>query len=296
MSAMKILITGGSGLLGEYLNVQLSKDNEILTTYHSNEGNCKDFNSVQVDINNYQKLENIIKEFKPDMVVHTAGISTPKLAESFPAKQVYQTNVFATENIAQQCEKYKCKLIYISTDLVYAGYRGSMLKEEAKLIPISMYAETKLMGEVKIHEVFDNFMILRQALLIGFGLGGRQNHFHQMYLNLKQGKKVKLFYDQFRTPLSLLEASRMINELCKLDIKTETINFGGVNRLSRYELGEKLCEIANLDKNLLEKISLNDLPELPQVADVSMNTDKLQSYGIKQKDIEESITEILSQK
>ncbi|MCK7523235.1 MAG: sugar nucleotide-binding protein [Ignavibacteriales bacterium] len=52
--------------------------------------------------------------------------------------------------MAELCEKFNSKLIYTSTDLVYAGYRGSMLKEDAKLIPVSLYAETKLMGEIKI--------------------------------------------------------------------------------------------------------------------------------------------------
>ncbi len=42
---MKILITGGSGLLGQYLNLAISANHHILTFYHSNIGNCADFNS-----------------------------------------------------------------------------------------------------------------------------------------------------------------------------------------------------------------------------------------------------------
>ena len=96
--------------------------------------------------------------------------------------------------------------------MVYAGYRGSMLKEDAKLIPVSLYAETKLMGEIKIQQTFDNYIILRTALLFGFGINHSKNHFHQMYMDLQQGKPVKLFTDQYRTPLSLIEAARIINE------------------------------------------------------------------------------------
>ena len=122
---------------------------------------------------------------------------------------------------------YNAKLIYTSTDLVYAGYRGSMLKEDAKLIPVSLYAETKLMGEIKIQETFDNYLILRTALLFGFGLNHSKNHFHQMFMDLKQGKQVKFFTDQYRTPISLNESARIINELVSNDIKSEIINFGG---------------------------------------------------------------------
>ena len=90
-----------------------------------------------------------------------------------------------------------------------------MLKEDAKLIPVSLYAETKLMGEIKIQQTFDNYIILRTALLFGFGLNHSQNHFQQMFMDLKQGKQVKLFEDQYRTPISLKEAARIFNELVR---------------------------------------------------------------------------------
>ncbi len=290
---MKILITGGSGLLGQYLNLELSKNNDILSLYNKNIVNCTDFKSVHTDITDSQQLEKIFGDFLPNIVIHTASISNPKDAGKLNPKIVYDVNVNATKKIAELCEKYKAKLIYTSTDLVYAGYRGSMLKEDSKLIPISIYAETKLMGEVKIQETFDNFLILRMALMFGFGLNHSKNHFSQMYEDLKNNKKVKLFYDQFRTPVSLLEAARIIDSFCKIEIKGEIINTGGKERLSRVELGEMLCNKANLDKSLIEKISMEEFKDLPMVADVSMNTEKLQSYGIKIKSVEESINEIL---
>ena len=291
---MKVLITGGSGLLGQYLNIELSKENQILTIYHQHNGNCNNFNSFKVDIKDHNKVKQVIQEFRPDVVIHAAAISTPRLSKDLSAKEVYKTNVNATKNIAEECKKYNVKMFYLSTDLVYAGYRGSMLTENYKLIPVSLYAETKLMGETKIQETFDNYAILRTALLYGFGLNYSKCHFHEMYKNLKENRKVKLFTDQYRTPLSLSEAARIISYLIKIEIKGEIINFGGLERVSRFELGEILCNSANLDKNLLEKITMDEIPGLPIVEDVSMNTDKLQAFGIKQKDIEESIEEILS--
>lgn len=289
---MKILITGGSGLLGQYLNVELSKENRILTLYNTEIGNCKNFNSTQLDIRNDQQLKDIFESFIPEAVIHTAAIANPK--SSCHPGDIYSVNVTAAKNIAELCQKYSAKLIYTSTDLVYAGYHGSMLKEDAKLNPVSLYAETKLMGEIKIQKTFDNYLILRMALLYGFGIGSRKNHFQYMYENLKAGKPVKLFYDQFRTPLSLSEAAKIIGELCNNKIKAEIVNVGGNERVSRAEMGEILSKENGFDKNLIRKISMNELPDYPAVEDVSLNTDKLQSYGIKQKSIEESIKEILN--
>jgi dTDP-4-dehydrorhamnose reductase len=292
---MKIFITGGSGLLGQYLNIELSKYHTILTQYHLNPGNCVEFNNVRLDLTNSSSLKEVFSDFNPDIVLHIAAISNPQLAEKIDSKTVYAINVKATEQLAQLCEIHNTKLIYTSTDLVYAGYRSSMLKEDAKLIPVSLYAETKLIGEVKIQDTFNDYIILRTALLFGFGLNHSTNHFHQMYQNLKNGKEVKLFTDQYRTPLSVIDAARMINQLIQKDIKTEILNFGGKERVSRYELGEILCEVAGFDKNLLVKITMDDLPGLNKVEDVSMNTDRLQSFGIKSISISGSIEKILNE-
>ena len=169
-----------------------------------------------------------------------------------------------------------------------------MLKEDAKVIPISLYAETKLMGEEKLKETFSNYLILRTALLYGFGLNHSRCHFHNMNDELKNGRPVKLFTDQYRTPISLQDASDIITKITEIDISGETINLGGMERVSRFELGEILCSVVGYDKSLLIKSSLDDLLELPKVEDVSLNTDKLQRFGLKTKSIEQNITEIVS--
>ena len=289
----KVLITGGSGLLGQYLNLISSGKFNLHTTYKSNPGNCKDFPSSRIDILNEDELKKLFENVKPDFVIHTAAITNPVPKENQSAKDYFETNVTATKHIAQLCEQYNSKLIYISTDLVYAGYRGSFLKEDAKLIPASLYAETKLVGEMKVKESTSNYLILRTALLYGFGINHSRCHFQTMYEDLKNGKPVKLFTNQFRTPISLLDASKIIMELTAMDLKGETINLGGSERVSRYELGEILCSLAGFDKSLLQKITMDEIPNFPKVEDVSLNTEKLQLLGLKPRNIEENIRKII---
>lgn len=289
----KVLITGGSGLLGQYLNLIASKKFDVHTTYKSNTGNCNDFSNSILDICNQNELKKLFNSFEPDIVIHSAAITNPVPKENQTAKDYFNTNVVATQNIAELCSKHKSKLIYISTDLVYAGYRGSFLKEDGKLIPATLYAETKLVGESKVKEVTDNHMILRTSLLYGFGLNHSRCHFHFMYNELRYNRSVMLFTDQYRTPISLIDASRIIIELSEMELKSETINLGGAERVSRYEMGEMLCELAGYDKNLLQKITMGDIPNFPKVEDVSLNTDKLNSLGLASRSIEENILELI---
>jgi dTDP-4-dehydrorhamnose reductase len=167
------------------------------------------------------------------------------------------------------------------------------LKEDAKLIPASLYAETKLVGEMKVKESTDNYLILRTALLYGFGLNHSRSHFHFIYNELKNNSPIKLFADQYRTPICLKDASRIISELAEMDIKGETINLGGIERVSRYELGEILCSLAGFDKNLIQKFQMADIPNFPKVEDVSLNTEKLQSLGLKPSSIEDNLREMI---
>ena len=288
-----VLITGGSGLLGHYLNTTVAKKFNIHTTYRNNPGNCKEFPYSKIDILNENGVRMIFEEFKPEVVIHTAAITNPIPKENQSTKEYFETNVTATKNIAMLCEKYKVKLLYISTDLVYAGYRGSFLEEDAKLIPASLYAETKLVGEMKVKESTDNYLILRTALLYGFGLNHSRCHFQYMLDDLKNNKPVKLFTNQFRTPISLIDVSRIITDLAGMDLKSETMNLGGTQRVSRFELGEMLCSIAGFNKNLLQKITMDDIPNFPKVEDVSLNTEKLQSLGLNPSLIEDNIREMI---
>ena len=289
---MKIFITGGSGLIGQYLNVELSKSHEILTQYYKHLGNCSAYNSVQFAINDYNAISNAINSFKPEIVIHTAAISNAERADQLPADEVYDVNVNATKYLAELCKKHNAKLIYTSSDLVYAGYRGSYLTEDAKLIPISLYAETKLMGEVKVREILPNHIFLRVALQFGFGLNHSRSHFQFVYEELKNGRKVKLFSDQFRSVLSLTESARMIAELLTKEVSGETINFGGMERVSRYDLGKEICNVCNFDENLIEPVTMESVNATYKVTDVSMNINKLKRLGIEPKPFSESVKEI----
>jgi len=290
---MKIFITGGSGLIGQYINIELSKEHDILTQYYSNHGNCRDYNSIQLSITDYEAVEKVFKEFNPDVVIHTAAVSNAEKADNLPANLVYELNVNASEKLAEFCRKYKAKMIYTSSDLVYAGYRGSLLDENSKLIPISLYAETKLMGEAKVRRILQNSLILRVALQFGFGLNHSRSHFQYIFEELAAGRKVKLYSDQFRSALSLQESARMISELINKEVYGETINFGGDQRVSRYDLGKEICKECGFDEMLLEAVTLEGVNAMYKVPDVSMNIEKLKSTGVVPNPFSVSVKEVL---
>lgn len=284
-------------MLGEYLNVFLSqennKDNAILTTYNNNESNCLSFNSQKIDLTDFDKVEKMVREFKPDVIVHTAAISRTDLCDKMPYEEVYKINSELPQFLGELCNSVSAKLIYTSTDLVYDGEQGKLLNEDAKINPITIYAETKYEGEELVRSTAKNYIILRQALMYGFSLSKASSYFQTMFDNFKEGRKTKLFFDQYRTPMSVIDSARLISKLCKLDVSNVTLNWGGPERVNRVELAEALCEITGCDKSLIEPISMDDITNIKKVTDVSMNTEKIQKLGLVPVGVREGLREML---
>lgn len=291
MKKKRVLITGGSGFLGQYLNVELNKYFDILTTFNTHPGNCTDFKSAMIDLRNTNALTNLFKNFKPEIVIHTAAYSTPDICNKVDRNEVLRFNVQLIEELVNLCNEYNAKLVFTSTDLVYKT-SDNLIKEDGELEPKSFYAETKLMAEEIIQNNANSFLILRTSLLYGIGLSHIRTHFQNMLEALENNEKVNLFFNQYRTPLEAKDGARIISELLKKDIKNETINFGGSEKISRYAMGELVCDIFNLKKDNLVKTDGVEILGDIFVQDVSMNTQKLQNYGVKQMPIKDVLEEI----
>ncbi|CAN5400429.1 SDR family oxidoreductase [soil metagenome] len=291
---MRILITGGSGLLGQYLNSELNKQNTILTLYHNNRGNTALFPNRQLDLTDIKALTSLFKEFKPQIVIHLACYSNPQICRITDKKLVLENNVGVSEHIAKLCSDSNSKLIFTSTDLVYKD-SPELKNEESLTEPLSLYAETKLMAEEKIRANCKDHIILRTSLLYGIALNHTSNHFTEMISALKENNVVNLFSDQFRTPLSLKNAAGMINEIVHSDINGEILNFGGNEKLSRYELGLKTAEVLEKNSNLVRGVRFKDVSNDTEAPlDVGMDIGKLCGFGIVPKRVDETLSEMLN--
>jgi dTDP-4-dehydrorhamnose reductase len=291
----KVLITGGSGFLGQYLNAELSKKFTILTTFKTHPGNCTDYNSALIELRNPIALQNLFKNFQPEIVIHTAAYSTPDICSRLPKEEILSMNVNLIADLVSLCNEYSSKLIFTSTDLVYKSnetLNDSLIDESGTLEPKSFYAETKIAGEEIIQKESKDYIILRTSLLYGLGLTHTKTHFENMLDTLENGEKVNLFFNQYRTPLEAKNGAEIISELLAKDIKNEIINFGGSEKISRYEMGLMVCDKFGFDKSLIVKTDGKKLLGDIFVPDVSMNTSRLQSFGIKQKTISEVLKEI----
>ena len=105
---MKVLVTGVKGQLG------FDVVNELKKRGHEAVG----VDIGEMDITDRAAVARVLGEVKPDAVIHCAAWTAVDAAED-NAEKVRLVNAAGTENIALECKKLGCKMMYISTDYVF---------------------------------------------------------------------------------------------------------------------------------------------------------------------------------
>ena len=241
----KVLVTGGSGMLGANLLLDWQDKFSLASVQLNNKVNFKLYKQAAFDLSQKDKTTKFVQSTKPDAVVHTAAMVNVDYCESH-RKEAFKANVEVTGNVAEAAEKAGAKIIYISTDSVFDGTKGNY-DEEAKPNPLNVYAESKLAGEKEAMEKNSNAIIARTTIF-GWNAQNKQSLSEWMYYGLKNGEERKLFKDMFFTPIIVNNLGRALAELIEKDF-SGTINIAGSERLSKLNFGEKLADVFGFDKS-----------------------------------------------
>lgn len=140
---VRILLTGGSGLLGTEL---LRLSSGMLAP-----------GSREFDIRDAAGVESFVADSAPDLILHAAAVTNNLDIEADPTAAL-DINIKGTVNIAKACLGNSIRLVYVSTDYVYKGDRGNY-SETDELLPSNLYAWTKLAGEAAVRAVSDHLII-----------------------------------------------------------------------------------------------------------------------------------------
>ena len=146
----KILVTGGNSRFA--IQLRKIKTNYIFIYKNKN----------QLNINSLNSIEKNIKKFKPNSILHLAGLSRPMSLHDKKISKSIDLNIIGTCNLVKACLKYNIKLIYFSTSYVYEGTKGNY-KEIDPILPWNNYAWSKLGGESAV-QMYKNSLILRASI------------------------------------------------------------------------------------------------------------------------------------
>ena len=146
----KILVTGSDGRFANELK-------KIKTKY-----NFVYLNKKELDILKESSILKTITKYKPQAILHLAGLSRPMSIHEKKIIESISLNIIGTCNIVNACVKKKIKVIYFSTSYVYPGKKGNY-QETDGLHPWNNYGWSKLGGESAV-QMYKNSLILRVCM------------------------------------------------------------------------------------------------------------------------------------
>jgi dTDP-4-dehydrorhamnose reductase len=282
----KLLITGASGFLGWHL-CQIAKSKwEVYGTYGKNFLEIPDIKIAKVDLTNLQELQDIFNYIKPDAIIHTAAQSQPNYCQLHP-QESHAINVTASCNIAGLCADNSLPLAFTSTDLVFNGFKPPYQETDA-VSPVNIYGEQKVKAETGILEIYPQATICRMPLMFGKKTPTAQSFIQGFMKTLQDGKELKLFTDEIRTPVSANTAAKGI--LLALEKFNGIIHLGGKERISRYDFGKILVEMMKLpDHKITSCLQADVKMAAPRPKDVSLDSSKAFSLGYQPLSVREEL-------
>jgi dTDP-4-dehydrorhamnose reductase len=197
----------------------------------------------------------MVARLRPEAVIHTAAVTNPDRCEIEP-EAALRVNFQATAELAQAAGDLGCRVIFISTDLVFDGRQGHY-KEEDEARPLSVYGTSKLRAEEAVLAASSSNVVLRSALLYGYGSPANGTFLTGLSGRLEAGEKVRLFTDQMRTPVTTTDLADAIIIALEKDL-SGLFHVGGAESISRYDFGIKVCRVFGYDRELLEPILMAD--------------------------------------
>ena len=147
MKQKKIIMTGGSGRFAKVFKKFKSSKNIFFPSKKT------------LNLTNINSIKKYVKKIKPNYLIHCAALSRPMDIHEKNIEESISRNIIGTCNIVKVCNQEKIKLIYFSTNYVYAGTKGNY-SEDDPVLPINNYALSKLGGECAV-QMYKNSLILR---------------------------------------------------------------------------------------------------------------------------------------
>ena len=198
---MRILVTGGSGIIGHVLiDKLLDQGHKVYNLDNAASPNGR-MVEYRYDVTAYGLVDEAFKTCNPDRVYHLAATVGREYTENNP--EVMSVNVIGTYNVARLCVEHDAELISFSTSEVYGNHNGSAVTEQSELRPINLYGAAKLAGEQLINYMVLTYklkaMIIRPFMIYGNEPDNEwRSALSRFFYALKDGRRLTVYVDCVR--------------------------------------------------------------------------------------------------
>lgn len=302
---VSVIVTGATGFVGGHLVLGLASAGFKVIAV----GGQKEFappvqkaaaSCLSVDITDANAVSSCVHELRPDAIVHAAALARAETCEENPSL-ARQVNVQGTANLCHAASAIDAMMpfTFISTDLVFDGStaRGGGFSETDSPSPRSVYAKTKYDAEDAVLKQMRNGVIARVALVYGAPIGSATGFLGWILRSLGEGAPVKLFVDEWRTPIYAPDIAVAVSRMLDGRARTDRVfHLAGPDRLSRFQFGQLVCKKFGFDRTLLEPARQQDVPsKYARPTDVSLlTTNSIRVLGMAFSGCESGLSSLIT--
>lgn len=264
------LVTGASGQLGGHVLQVLVGDTQKKNLLAISRSGIAETSipSQSIELSDFSTLRSAVKQFRPTHVLHIGAMTAVGDCYQQP-EHARIVNCAATEVLARAAADQQARFLFVSTDMVFAG-TAAPYRETDAAAPLSHYGRTKRAAEELLAGI-PGSLTVRLPLLFGLPRAARAATFASQIDSLRAGRPLKLFADEYRTPLWLPDAATALLLLAR-SAECGVIHVAGPERLSRFEMIAKAARTLNIPEPKLEPVSrLSIAAAEPRPADLSLD-------------------------
>ena len=230
---MQILLFGSKGQLGA----------DLIDVWNDD---IRGFAHDQLDISDRDAVHGVISRERPGLVINAAAFTRVDECETNSAT-AFEVNAEGAKNVGDAAEAVGAAVMFISTDYVFDGEKGSPYAEDDVPAPLNVYGVSKLAGERFVRQSNPRHYVVRTSSL--FGVNARSNFVEAVIRKAQAGEPLRVVDDQISSPTFTHDLAMKLQELAATDAfgLYHITNSGST---SWYGLSAKLFELMGLEPSL----------------------------------------------
>ncbi len=238
---MKVAIIGSNGQLGT----------DIFRIYEASNYKTFSLTHKDLDVADFENCRSIFVDINPDLMINTAAFHNVDLCEKEP-DSAFKVNSIGARNLALLSNEFNFTLVHISTDYVFDGTKRSPYKEDDCPLPLNVYGNSKLSGELFVRTIAKRHFVIRVSGIFGSSpcraKGGL--NFVQLMLKIARDRgKVRVVDDEALAPTYTVDIAKQLERL------TKTKDYGLYHIAAQegctwYEFASKIFELTGTKVDL----------------------------------------------
>ncbi|GLZ41371.1 hypothetical protein Acsp05_49950 [Actinokineospora sp. NBRC 105648] len=259
-------MTGCCGQLGAHVTAELARRGVPVLGIGHRDCPGDHASVVALDLRRGQDLDAVLRRYRPTHIAHLGGMSSPARVASEPFAG-WALNAGVTRQLADYARESDAWLLYPSSDFIWDGVAGRRYLETDTPSRLTAYAASKLDGERAVRGVG---LVVRLSLLYGLPLCPRQTTWTRIEAALRAGDEVPVCVDEYRTPVSLVDAARVVVGLGERRVRG-LVHVAGPEVLTARDMVVRIAAGLGVEPSL-RAVSRRDLPGgLPRPRNMAMS-------------------------